>query len=57
MDAGGSKWLVPDTLHSPIKQDAVLLVHANGSLAATELLKFLKGETAHGIIRAFGYTP
>jgi molybdate transport system substrate-binding protein len=56
MQAGGSTWLVPESLHSPIKQDAVVLARAKGSLAATELMKFLKGETARGIIRAFGYT-
>jgi molybdate transport system substrate-binding protein len=57
VDAGGSRWVVPESLHSPLKQDAVVLMRAKGDLAASDFMKFLKGEKARGIIRAFGYTP
>jgi molybdate transport system substrate-binding protein len=57
IDKAGSRWVVPENLHSPIKQDAVLLTRAKDDLAARELMQFLKGEKARGIIRAFGYTP
>jgi molybdate transport system substrate-binding protein len=53
--AKGSGWVVPSNLHAPIKQDAVLLAKGKDNAAASELLKFLKGEKARGIIRAYGY--
>lgn len=53
--AKGSAWIVPASLHAPIKQDAVLLAKGQGNPAAAELLKFLKGDKARGIIRAYGY--
>lgn len=53
--AKGSAWIVPANLHAPIKQDAVLLTKGQGNPAAAELLKFLKGDKARGIIRAYGY--
>jgi molybdate transport system substrate-binding protein len=53
--AKGSAWLVPQSLHAPIRQDAVLLAKGRDNAAAAQLLKFLKGEKARGIIRAYGY--
>lgn len=53
--AKGSAWIVPADLHAPIKQDAVLLKKGQGRPAAADLLKFLKGDKARGIIRAYGY--
>ena len=53
----GSAWLVPEALHSPIRQDAVLLSKGAGNKAAVMLLAFLKTENAKAVIRAFGYTP
>ena len=50
----GSYWLVPDTLHRPIEQEAVLL--RDGS-AAREFLDFVKGSAAREIIRSYGYGP
>ncbi len=49
----GSRWLVPETLYAPIRQDAVLLDGAND--AARAFLDFLKGAEARGIIGQFGY--
>ena len=52
---GGSGWIVPAKLHSPIKQDAVLLATARDKAAAQALMRYLKGEKARAIIRSFGY--
>jgi molybdate transport system substrate-binding protein len=53
----GSAWIVPETLHSPIRQDAVLLNKGKDSAAAQQLLAFLKTEKARAMIRSFGYQP
>lgn len=52
---GGSAWLVPDALHAPIRQDAVLLATGKDNPAAAALLKYLKSDKARAIIRAYGY--
>ncbi|MGE5153563.1 MAG: molybdate ABC transporter substrate-binding protein [Bdellovibrio bacteriovorus] len=52
----GSAWVVPETLHEPIRQDAVLLNAGAGKPAAHAWLDYLKGEKARAVIRAFGYT-
>lgn len=51
----GSMWLVPETFHAPIRQDAVLLTRARANKAAVQLLAFLKTEKARSVIRSFGY--
>ena len=53
--AQGSGWIVPASLHQPIRQDAVLLGNDKGNPAASALLDFLKGEKARAVIRSFGY--
>jgi molybdate transport system substrate-binding protein len=53
--AEGSAWLVPDRLHAPIEQQAVLLTSGRNSPAAAALLQFLRGETARTVIRGGGY--
>lgn len=53
--AQGSAWIVPASLHQPIKQDAVLLRAGQGNPVASALLAFLKGEKARAVIRSFGY--
>ena len=52
---GGSAWVVPERLYSPIKQDAVLLVNGKDSMAARQLLTYLKSEAALKVIRSYGY--
>jgi molybdate transport system substrate-binding protein len=54
-DAEGSRWLVPDALHSPIAQDAVLLKHGIDSEAARAFLVFLKGPESRAVIAKYGY--
>lgn len=52
---GGSAWIVPERLHAPIRQDAVLLATGKDNAAAAALLAYLRGDTARAIIRAHGY--
>lgn len=51
----GSAWMLPSTLYTPIKQDAVLLTAAKDSTAAKAFIAFLKGNTAQKIILDYGY--
>ena len=51
----GSAWVVPAHLHSPIRQDAVLLAKGRDAPAAAALMRFLRGEQARALIRTFGY--
>jgi molybdate transport system substrate-binding protein len=53
----GSAWIVPDDLHSPIRQDAVLLTKAKDNAAAVALLGYLKSAAAKTVIKSYGYTP
>ena len=50
----GSRWLVPDALHAPLRQDAVLLKAGAGS-AAREFLEFLKAPETKAAIESWGY--
>jgi molybdate transport system substrate-binding protein len=52
---GGSRWTVPETLHTPIRQDAVLLTRGADSEAAKAFMVFLRGPEAGAIIERFGY--
>jgi molybdate transport system substrate-binding protein len=52
----GSRWMVPQDLYKPIRQDAVLLKKGANNEAATAFINFLKGPEARGIIEKFGYT-
>lgn len=53
--ASGSGWIVPDSLHEPIRQDAVMLAKGRHNPAAKALADYLKTAKAKGIIQAFGY--
>ena len=55
--AAGSWWLVPQDLHRPIRQDAVLLQAGRDNAAARALLDFLKTDAAKKTMRDFGYGP
>jgi len=52
----GSHWLVPATLHSPLRQDAVLLNRGQDNPAARAFLAFLRSPAATGIIESQGYS-
>lgn len=51
----GSTWLVPQALHDPIAQDAVLLAPGADSAAARAFLAFLRGPKARAVMAAYGY--
>ena len=51
----GSGWLVPETYHDALRQDAVLLEVGKQSEAAKALLNFLKSDKAREIMTAYGY--
>ncbi|MFZ5707873.1 MAG: molybdate ABC transporter substrate-binding protein [Pseudomonadota bacterium] len=52
---GGSRWIVPASLHKPIEQQAILLKTGAANPAARAFLKFLKSDAALRIIRRYGY--
>jgi molybdate transport system substrate-binding protein len=51
----GSRWLVPQELYSPIRQDAVLLKSGTMNEAATGFIAFLRSPEARVIIGKYGY--
>ena len=53
--AEGSAWIVPGSLHQPIRQDAVLLDKGKGKPAADALMKYLHSDQAAVVIKSFGY--
>lgn len=53
-DAGGSYWLVPESLHAAIEQQAVLLEETPGARAFVE---FVHSAEARAIIGGYGYGP
>ncbi|WP_040263324.1 molybdate ABC transporter substrate-binding protein [Pseudomonas massiliensis] len=52
---GGSAWIVPDSLYSPIRQDAVVLDPGAGQAAVEAFMNYLRGPKAAAIIRSYGY--
>jgi molybdate transport system substrate-binding protein len=51
----GTRWLVPQNLYTPIRQDAVLLKKGENDDASKAFLEFLRGPEARGIIEKYGY--
>jgi molybdate transport system substrate-binding protein len=51
----GSRWVVPEKLHKPIAQDAVLTKHGESNQAARSFLSFLAGKKARAVMEKFGY--
>lgn len=51
----GSGWIVPESMHSPIRQDAVILAKGGNNPVAKSLIDYLKTDKAKAIIRSFGY--
>jgi molybdate transport system substrate-binding protein len=51
----GTRWEVPQSLYSPIRQDAVLLKTGANSEASKAFRALLKGPEARAIIEQFGY--
>ena len=51
----GSAWMIPASLHAPIRQDAVVLSPGKDNAAAAALMAYLRNDKARAIIRSFGY--
>ncbi|AYN16851.1 molybdate ABC transporter substrate-binding protein [Pseudomonas monteilii] len=51
----GSAWIVPASLHDPIRQDAVILNKGKDNAAAKALAEYLKGPKAAAVIKSYGY--
>ena len=54
--ASGSAWVVPASLHEPIRQDAVLLKTGEHNAVAKALLQYLRSDAARTVMRGYGYT-
>jgi molybdate transport system substrate-binding protein len=52
----GSAWIVPPQLHSPIQQDAILLLAGQKNSVAIELMRYLKTDKAKSVMSAYGYS-
>ncbi|WP_395407181.1 molybdate ABC transporter substrate-binding protein [Pseudoduganella sp. UC29_106] len=52
----GSGWIVPASMHAPIRQDMILLEKGKGKPAAEALMKFMKTDAAKAVITAAGYS-
>ena len=52
----GSAWVVPGSMHQPIRQDAIVLNSAKDNVAAKALMDYLKGDKAKAVITSFGYS-
>jgi len=55
INGAGSRWDVPEHLHDPLQQHAVLLVKGEHNKAAKALFDYVKGDKARTIITGFGY--
>jgi molybdate transport system substrate-binding protein len=53
--AQGSAWTVPASLHTPIRQDAVVLSAGKDKAAVSALMAYLRNDKSRAIIRSFGY--
>lgn len=51
----GSRWVVPEDLHAPIAQDAVLLRVGEDAPAAVAFFEFLSTDAARAVIARYGY--
>lgn len=51
----GSFWIVPQELHTPIAQDAILLKRGQANTLAQAFVDFLKSSQAKTIIKNYGY--
>lgn len=51
----GSAWIVPAQLYAPLRQDAVVLAAGRDHPGAAALLRYLQGDAARALLRAFGY--
>lgn len=53
--SSGSAWIVPAELHTPIRQDALILKKGEHNPAAAAFMAYMKSEKAAAIIQSYGY--
>lgn len=53
----GSYWIIPPEMHTPILQDAVVLIRGKDKKAIIDFMKYLTTPSAQRIISSFGYAP
>jgi molybdate transport system substrate-binding protein len=53
--SSGSAWRVPAQMHTPIKQDGLILKQGEQNPTSQALVDYLKGAKAAEIIRSYGY--
>lgn len=53
--SSGSAWVVPAALHTPIKQDALILKTGEHNPVAAAFVAYVKGAKAAAIIKSYGY--
>jgi len=51
----GSAWVVPASMHEPIRQDAVILDKGKDNAVAKVFVDYLKGPKAAAVIKSYGY--
>lgn len=51
----GSMWLVPESLHAPLRQDVVVLSTTTVRGAAVAFARALEGDKARAVIKSYGY--
>jgi molybdate transport system substrate-binding protein len=56
LPAASCSWPIPDTMHAPIDQQAILLQRGAASAGAKSFLAFLRGDAGRAIIRRHGYS-
>ncbi|WP_317930773.1 molybdate ABC transporter substrate-binding protein [Halioxenophilus sp. WMMB6] len=54
-DANANYWPVPEMLHPPLRQNAVLLARGSSNPATLAFLEFLKSTPARELIASYGY--
>ncbi len=55
IDRSAPHWLVPQRLHAPLRQDAVLLTRGASNAAARDFLEYLRSAPARSRITSHGY--
>lgn len=53
--SAGSRWIVPETMHAPIRQQAVLLRRGEDQPAAAAFLRFLRSAPVREMLARRGY--
>lgn len=53
----GSAWMIPQSLYSPILQDAVVLQRGSGNAAAMALVQLLRSPQVRDLLRGYGFAP